>query len=208
MLSIEERLLGSALELAVGAGVGAEDQYMDGGSVDEGGRAGASALTSCILVSVTKKTKSGQTTTYFALDGLWRRYCCNDAMAWASVLWMPIWPVVRRDGWRRINALYDVHANRISGKSGHDYLRTMAPSLVTRSTPHFRSGTNTDLHTDHPESAIPLDTAPNFIPSFDNESERYTLHKTYLNESNNARKMTAQLLADKSFAYPRRSFPH
>jgi hypothetical protein len=45
MLSIEERLLGSALELAVGTGVGAEDQYMDGESVDEHGRAGAGADT-------------------------------------------------------------------------------------------------------------------------------------------------------------------
>jgi hypothetical protein len=62
-------------------------------------------------------------------------------------------------------------------QSGHDYPRTMAPSLYTRSTPHFRSGTNTDLHTELPESTITFEKAPNFIPSIVNASERYTLHQ-------------------------------
>jgi hypothetical protein len=62
-------------------------------------------------------------------------------------------------------------------QSGHDYPRTMASSLYTPSTPHFRSGTNTGLHTELPESTITLEKAPNFIPSIDNESERYTLHQ-------------------------------
>jgi hypothetical protein len=48
----------------------------------------------------------------------------------------------------------------------------MAPSLYTRSTPRFRSGTNTDLHIDRPDSTISLKTALNFIPSIDNDLER------------------------------------
>jgi hypothetical protein len=53
----------------------------------------------------------------------------------------------------------------------------MAPSLYTQATPRFRSGTDADLHTDLAESTIPSAKVSNFIPSIDNESKRYTLHK-------------------------------
>jgi hypothetical protein len=35
-----------------------------------------------------------------------------------EVLWLPVWPVVRRDGWKRSIALYNVHVNRINANAG------------------------------------------------------------------------------------------